>query len=487
MTVWRALRAVLSTLKLALPKVAVGWMFALLTIDFNRAAIVELGVAAVIVTSLLSIHYFLAPMQIVAGRLADRRPILGYRRTPYLIAASLVASLLFPLLPSVTFAMGDGAAYALPAAVALFVLFGLCMAVIADSYHALVAEVTTKESRPVVISVVWVIMILSTILSAVVMNAIRPEFSPEAMQRLYNLTPPIVMISVLLGVFRLERRLDAQQLHELAARARAIVPPGNPLSSALKLLSRQRESRMFFAFIAMAIFAIFLQESLIEVFGAEIFGMSISETTKLQPMWGGGILLGMICMGVLTAAFKVPRRTTTLFGCMGAAIGFLSLGVVALLQIPSLLIPTLMLVGFCAGIFNVGALALMMDMTTDGATGMYMGLWGTAQAMGMGLSAACAGALHTALIGSGLLPASTAYWIIFSAEALLIVSAAYLLMQVNSEQFHVQAAVPLASTETETAIRKPRAPAMAKAKLLEAREEAEEEAAAQLALSVGSA
>lgn len=458
-------------------------MFALLTIDFNRVAIVELGVAAVIVTTLLSVHYFLAPMQIIAGRLADQRPILGYRRTPYLILASLVASLLFPLLPSVTFALGAGSTAALLAAIALFVMFGLCMAVIADSYHALVAEVTTKESRPVVISVIWVIMILSTIAAAVVMNAVRPEFTPEAMQKLYNLTPPIVMISVLLGVFRVERRLEPVELRELAIRAKAIVPEGNPLSSAFKLFANQRESRMFFSFIAMAILAIFLQENLIEVFGAEIFGMSISETTKLQPMWGGGILLGMICMGILTAAFKVPRRATTIVGCVGAAIGFLSLGVVALLQIQPLLIPTLMFVGFCAGIFNVGALALMMDMTTEGATGMYMGLWGTAQAMGMGLSAACAGALHTAMIGSGLLSPNIAYWIIFSAEALLIVSAACLLMQVNSEQFHEQAAVPLPGANANPQ----QQPALARAKLLASQRKAEEEAAAQLALSVGSA
>jgi BCD family chlorophyll transporter-like MFS transporter len=68
---WRVLLRFLWTLKIALPKVAVGWMFALLTIDFNRVAIVELGVAAVVVTTLLSIHYFLAPFQVVAGRLAD--------------------------------------------------------------------------------------------------------------------------------------------------------------------------------------------------------------------------------------------------------------------------------------------------------------------------------------------------------------------------------------------------------------------------------
>jgi BCD family chlorophyll transporter-like MFS transporter len=432
---WHLVKRLLWTLRLSLPKVAVGWMFALLTIDFNRVAIVEMGVAAVVVTTLLSIHYLLAPFQVIAGRIADTHPLLGYRRTPYLVGASLVASLLFVLLPSVTFALGDGVSGANLAAIALFVAFGVCMAVIADSYHALVAEVTRKETRGGVISVIWIVMILSTIFSAVVMNAVRPSFSPEAMQTLYNLTPPIVMISVLLGIVGVERRLGARELEAAAARARALAPAGNPLASAGRLLAGNPQARHFFLFIACAIFALFLQESLIEVLGAEVFAMDIRETTRFQPIWGGGILLGMLLMGLLSLAVTVPKKTLTLIGCLAAGIGFFTLGVIALLRLEGLLIPTLFLMGLCAGIFNVGALALMMDMTVEGATGLYMGLWGVAQALGMGGSAITAGALHTALIGSGLFAPESAYWLIFSAEASLLLVAGWLLLRVDVEAF----------------------------------------------------
>lgn len=432
---WRVLLKFLWTLKVALPKVAVGWMFALLTIDFNRVAIVELGVAAVVVTTLLSIHYFLAPFQVVAGRLADMKPLFGYRRTPYLVAASFIASLLFVALPRVTLAMGDGVPLATGAAVVLFALFGLCMAVIADSYHSLIADCTSKESRAGVISVVWVVMILSTILSAVVMNAVRPEFSPEAMQNLYNLTPPIVLVTVLIGVIGVERRLKPAEIRQAAARARALAPPGNPLLSAARLISINRQARLFFAFIACAIFALFLQESLIEVLGAEVFGADIRETTRYQPVWGSGILLGMITMGLLSTLRKIPRKTLTLFGCTAASAGFFLLGIVALLGLEGLLLPTLFCMGICAGIFNVGALALMMDMTVDGATGLYMGLWGIAQAIGMGGSSVMGGALHTALIDSGALQPQTAYWLIFSLEGGLLLGAAMVLSLVNVDDF----------------------------------------------------
>jgi BCD family chlorophyll transporter-like MFS transporter len=436
---WQLASRFLWTLRLSLPKVAVGWMFALLTIDFNRVAIVEMGVAAVIVTSLLSIHYLLAPFQVIAGRIADTHPLFGYRRTPYLIGASLVASLLFVALPPVTFAMGNGVPGSILAAVALFVLFGVCMAVIADSHHALVAEVTRRETRGAVISVIWIVMILSTIVSAVVMNAVRPSFSPEAMQRLYNLTPPIVMLSVLLGVIGVEGRLNRDALAGAAARARALAPPGNPLASAWRVLASNPQARWFFLFIACAIFGLFLQESLVEILGAEVFAMDIRETTRFQPIWGSGVLLGMLLMGLLSLARRVARKTLTRIGAVAAAAGFLLLATIALLRLEALLLPTLFLMGLFAGIFNVGALALMMDMTVDGATGLYIGLWGVAQAIGMGGAAIAAGTLHTLLIGSGLLAAETAYGLIFAGEAMLLLVAGLLLGRVDVEAFQRRA------------------------------------------------
>ena len=431
----RAVRALLLTLRLALPKVGVGWMFAVLTIDFNRVAIFELGIAAVLVTSLLSIHYFVAPFQVVIGRIADCRPIAGYRRTPYLIAGSLVASLLFLALPSVTLAMGAGSFTGVLAAVLLFTLFGLAMAVIADTHHSLIAEVTDKETRGGVVAVVWVVMILSTIAAAIVMNIMRSEFTPEGMQRLYNLSPFIVVGFTLLGVLGVERRLDAAELVAARDRARALAPPGNPLASAVRLLQRNGHARAFFAFVGIAIFAIFLQENIIEVFGAEVFALSIVETTRFQPIWGSGVLLGMLVTGAASVLLKPSRRTLALLGCGGIALGFLLLAGVTLFEQGRLLTPTLFVLGVFTGIFNVGALALMMEMTVEGATGLYLGLWGTAQAFGMGLASIASGGLHTLLIGSGLLAPKLAYALLFGIEAGGMLLAGCFLLRVRVTAF----------------------------------------------------
>lgn len=432
---WSTLRAMIWTLRIALPKVAVGWMFALLTIDFNRVAIFELGIAAIVVTSLLSIHYFMAPFQVVIGRIADTRPLFGYRRTPYLILGSVTASLLFLALPSIVMGMGEGSALAMLAAIVLFTLFGLSMAVIADTYHALLAEVTTPETRGPVISVVWIVMIMSTILATVVMNIVRPEFTPEAMQNLYNLTPLIVIGSTLLGVLGVEKRMNPDQLEQARLKARSLAPPGNPLASAFKLLRMNAPTRAFFAFIFLAIFSIFLQENIIEVFGAEVFGMSIAETSKMQRFWAGGVLIGMILAGVISQLLKVPHKKLVMTGLAGAAVAFVVLGGSSLLEMQTVVKPTLFGMGLFIGLFNVGALALMMEMTVAHATGLYMGLWGTAQAMGMGMSSVASGALHTILIDAEILSPQVAYFGIFVLEAAGLLLAGYILYRLSASRF----------------------------------------------------
>ncbi|MCC5860691.1 MAG: BCD family MFS transporter [Gammaproteobacteria bacterium] len=440
---WQAIRAIFWTLRIALPKVATGWMFALLTIDFNRVAIFELGIAAIIVTALLSIHYFMAPFQVVIGRIADTMPLFGYRRTPYLLLGSITASLLFLALPTVTMGMGTGSATAMLSAIVLFTLFGLSMAVIADTYHSLLAEVTTPETRGLVISVVWLVMIMSTILATVVMNIVRPEFTPEAMQNLYNLTPLIVVGSTLIGVIGMERRMNAAQLEEARLKARSLAPPGNPLMSAIKLLQQNPQTRAFFAFISLAMFSIFLQENIIEVFGAEVFAMSITETSTFQRFWGGGIMLGMLLTGIFSYILKVSRKKLVITGLAGTAAGFVLLGAVSLLEISTAVKPSLFAMGLFIGMFNVGALALMMEMTVAGATGLYMGLWGTAQALGMGMSSVGSGALHTSLIGTGLLAPKYAYFGIFMIEAAGLLIAGYILYRVNVRKFAASASTPV--------------------------------------------
>jgi BCD family chlorophyll transporter-like MFS transporter len=175
------------------------------------------------------------------------------------------------------------------------------------------------------------------------------------------------------------------------------------------------------------------------VFGAEVFAMQIAETSTFQRFWAGGVLIGMVMTGVVSYAFKIERKTLVILGLVGAAAAFLALSGSSLFESEPMVRPVLFAMGLFIGIFNVGALALMMEMTVANATGLYMGLWGTAQALGMGMSSLGSGALHTTLIGGGLLAPKHAYFGIFLLEAAGLMIAGYLLYRVSIRKFAARA------------------------------------------------
>jgi BCD family chlorophyll transporter-like MFS transporter len=434
---WRIFLIVVKTFRLALPKLGVGWMFALLTINFNRITIYELNVTAVVVTGMLAMHYFLSPFQVISGRLADQYPIFGLRRTPYLLIGGTLGSLVFLTLPSVAVGLGNGTVIGYVGGFTALLFFGVAIAIMGDSHHSLIAETTTPEGRSSVISVVWTFTILSTIIAAGVMTSMMPEYSPEAMQRLYNLTPFIVIGSAVLGVVGLEKRLTGEELDDYRENAKSVTESVNPVAAAIKVLRENKQAWGFFAFIFMSIFSIFLQDNILEPFGAEVFGMGLEETNSFQPIWGGGVLIGMMGMGLLTAFFRISKRWIAIVGCIGTSMGMAGLAFGALTLNQSFITPSLVFMGLFTGLFNVGALSMMMDMTVEGATGLYMGLWGMAQAFGNGTASFSGGALHTGLIETGFMNPNVAYFTIFGIESIGMIAAAAILWHLSVKAFYI--------------------------------------------------
>jgi BCD family chlorophyll transporter-like MFS transporter len=78
---------------------------------------------------------------------------------------------------------------------------------------------------------------------------------------------------------------------------------------------------------------------------------------------------------------------------------------------------------------------MMMDMTVEGSTGLYMGMWGMAQSFGMGMSSILSGALKSALIETHLFSATIGYTAIFGFEVVLMIVGMAVLRNVNVQRF----------------------------------------------------
>lgn len=430
------LRLLSKTIRLAILRVGAGWMFALLTFNFNRVAIADLGAIAVIVTSLIGLHHFISFLYPYWGRLSDRHPMFGWRRSPYILLSGLLASLPILFLPSIAIGLGEHSAVATLEAFVLIAIFGVAMAMNGSSSNALIAEIIPEKQRGGVVAVVWAAVIISGIASAGVSRVIMPHYSPEAMQYLYNLTPFIVLGTMLIGLIGLEPRISKADLTKvLAEQPQDSDSPLGTLRVAFRLMSFNPQARSFFFYVLLGIMGIFLQDAILEPFGAQVFGMSQAETARFQQVWGAGALLGMFGIGFASNVLPIAKKTIAGLGGLGIAVGLSMIAASSIIHNAALITPALLLVGLAIGFFNVGSLSLMMEMTIEGQAGLYMGMWGMAQGLGNGFANVLSGALLSTLVESGLTNASIGYALIFGFEAMLMVMAIVILRLVSVQEF----------------------------------------------------
>lgn len=448
------------TLRLAITRIGPGWMFGLLTFNFNRISIEHFGALAIIITTLTGLHHFISPLQVFFGHLADRYPIFGYRRSPYILLSGLLGALVFMTLPWLSGELGTssatlaawltGSAAAPPAAALttalltiglaflLFFVFGVAIAANGSSAAALVAETIEEKHRGTAFVFVWMFMIFISIASAAVAKRIMEGmvgYDPATISMLYNLTLPIVLISTLVGLVGIERRVSREEHTRMLARPSVETSSNNAFRIFWNLLSSNPHVRGFFLFLLLAIFGIFLQDAILEVFGAEVFKMSNAETTAFTEAWGQGMIVGIVLIVVLARLHAIGKKTIATIGGLGIALSLELIAIAAATTQETLVMPGLFCFGISTGIFNMGALSLMVDMAREGHTGLYMGMWGLAQGIGTGLANVLSGAFHTGIIHSGLLGAAPAYSLFYTIEAVVVVLALFMLRTINMHEF----------------------------------------------------
>jgi len=440
----------LATLRLVLPKVGVAYLFVMLLSVFNRVMINELKIGATLVGLMYLLYNAMNILQVSTGRLADRRAWLGYRRTPLMIVGLMLAACALLPLPRFALAYSQGDATAFLGMLACMVGFGIGFAMNGDSQNTLIAELTEgKRNRPGVVSAVWLFQLVAIVVSGIVTSillqraeiaagaakdcvsdacrAIRSHVAIEMMPQLFA-AGPIVCLSGLLPVLGLEKRLTAAQV--TASRAR----PALNLRHAYTRIFRNEQTRVFFFFIVTAIFGLFLQDDILEPFGGDVFHLSASVTSRFQSTMGSATIVAMLVMGIIASRRPIAKRTIANFGAVISAVGFAGLAASALLGIETLLWVGMVVLGAGMGVFNIGALSMMMDMTIPGETGSLMGAWGMAQALALGWGQFVGGAMRDAgihLIGN----ASVSYSLIFFLSVTMCLISISLMARVDVQRF----------------------------------------------------
>jgi BCD family chlorophyll transporter-like MFS transporter len=334
----------------------------------------------------------------------------------------------------------------------IFALYGLALSASSTPFAALLVDISDEDNRSKLIGVVWSMLMIGIVVGAIISGKLldTPElcgqailtYDPTATGKIANIpqlqrviNPVFIMIPAtvfglcLLSTLGIEKKYSRYQYRSsVAAREDQIT-----LSKALQVLTSSRQTGLFFGFLLILTLSLFMQDAVMEAYGGEVFGMCISETTKLNVPFGMGTLIGIGTTGFLLLP-RLGKKKTTKFGCIAAAMSLSLVILAGFTTNPGLLKGGLLFFGLASGVLTAGATSLMLDLTLAETAGTFIGAWGLAQAMARGLATVLGG---TILYLGKLSFANPvlAYTIVFLLEACGMLMAIWVLSYIDIKQF----------------------------------------------------
>ncbi len=418
---------IIKNIRLGLLHVAVAITFVLINGILNRVMIHDLGIAASVVAVLVVLPYLLSPAQVWIGQYSDTHPIFGYRRTPYIALGIALCIGGMLLTPHAAFLMAPAGSTGLSTAGLLlgglaFGMWGVGYNLAVVAYLSLASDLSAELHRSRTIAIMWFMMIVSIIITAIVTSRALDPYSPDVLIAVFLKAGGVAIALMVLGLIGLEPRgtiFTAQTRHSQQAAIRAVLD--NP------------QARLFFIYLILLLAAILGQDVLLEPFGATAFNMSIKETTQLTAIWGGATLVALLLHGLLLSRW-LNKKTGATVGAVIATLGLVLIAASGMFGIRALFVPGVAALGFGTGFSTATNLALMLDMTTTEQVGLFIGAWGLADSLARGVGTLLGGVVRdviTTLTNS----ASGGYVTVFVIEAALLVVSLVLLQRINVASF----------------------------------------------------
>ncbi|MFS8877557.1 BCD family MFS transporter [Synechococcus sp. H55.8] len=421
-------------------------MMSLLTLGVLNRVMIDLDLLAIpatVVGGSLAMHQLVSPARVWFGQLSDAKPLFGTHRSGYVRLGSVLFALCIFLAVQVVWGLGQSfassgwslATYGWIALAALmFALYGLCLSACSTPFAALLVDVSDEHNRSQLVGIVWSMLMVGiaggAIGSAVLLRGLDPENLQSTINRLFIVIPAVVILLGVIATWGVEERYSRYGSRStLAGREDQIT-----LGTALKVLTASRQTLIFFGFLVLMTMGLFIQQPVLEPYGGEVFGMTVSQSTQLNAFWSLGVLAGIVVTGFLIVP-RLGKQPTARLGCLLVAISFGLTILAGFTGEPAMLQLCMILFGLASGITTNGAISLMLDLTAAETAGTFIGAWGLAQAMSQALSTLIGGALLD--LGRILFPSSPvlSYATVFGVEAAVMLLAVYLLGRVSVTEF----------------------------------------------------
>lgn len=376
-------------LRLSLFQVSVGMCMVLLTGTLNRVMITELGVAASMVAAMVSLPLLFAPLRLLIGVRSDsHKSAFGWRRVPFIWTGTLMMFAGLAIMPfSLIILSGDthgpiiiGQGFAALA----FLLVGAGLHTTQTAGLALASDLAPEETRPRVVALLYVMLLVGMMLSALVLGFMLQNFTPLKLIQVIQGTAMVAVTLNLISMWKQEPR-DM-------TRARAATPDPS-LAETWRALRSEKGSNRLLVALALGTAAFSMQDILLEPYGGEILGLSVSATTALTALVAGGSLVGFAIAGWRLAQGTDAYRIAA-GGVLTGIVAFVAIILAGPFDSPALFRVGTLLVGLGSGLFAVSTMTAAMAHVRDGRSGLVLGAWGAVQATAAGLAVAIGGAIR---------------------------------------------------------------------------------------------
>jgi BCD family chlorophyll transporter-like MFS transporter len=415
-------------LRLSLFQVTTGMALVLLVGTLNRVMIVELGVPASLVGIMLALPLVFAPFRALIGYKSDtHRCELGWRRVPFIWKGTLWQFGGFAIMPFALLVLaGEGEASTAPvwvgqsAAALSFLLVGAGVHTVQTTGLALATDLTPRESHARVVGLMYVMLLVGMMVSALLFGAALRDFTPG---RLVQVIQGAALITIVLNAIAMWKQ---ETRHSVKNRPDRAQDPTFRESWAEFCKGGDAYRRL--VIIGIGTMAFGMADVLLEPFGGQVLAMSVAATTKLTALLALGGLLGFGWASRQVGRGADPYQISQ----HGAFIGVPAFALViaaAPLGMISLFLVGNFLIGFGGALFAHGTLTATMNRAPKEQAGLALGAWGAVQATAVGVAMAMSGAIRdlvNVLWGTteglwGLPGVAMGYFTVYTLEITLLI------------------------------------------------------------------
>jgi BCD family chlorophyll transporter-like MFS transporter len=379
-------------LRLSLFQVTVGLAQVLFYGTLNRVMIVELHVPATIVSIFIGIPVLVAPFRALIGYKSDTHvSILGWRRVPFIFGGTALQWSGLAFMPFALVLL-EGEQRWGPTWLG-WLFSGLAFLLVGTGAHvtqtaglALATDLSTPRMKPKVVALMYLMLLVGMTLCSVAVSGLLADYTPI---KLIKVIQGTAVVALGVNVFACWRQEAGDREWARAQRGKR-----QPvfMEAWLKFIDGGPAVRLLTAtFIGM--FALNLQDVLLEPYGGEVLGLSVSQTTWLTGVYTIGSLAALGLAAPMLARGWDPTRVSWA-GLAAGAVGFVLIIVAAPSASRWVFQGGTLIVGMAEAFFAVGTLAAAMAIQDRNQHGIALGAWGAVYATGEGFGLALSGVLR---------------------------------------------------------------------------------------------